>query len=48
MKIYYKTQSEIDKLRDANLVVNEVLDILESHCKPGVSTAELTAPQSKA
>jgi methionyl aminopeptidase len=41
MKIYYKTQSEIDKLREANLVVSEVLDILESHCKPGVSTAEL-------
>jgi methionyl aminopeptidase len=41
MKIYFKTQSEIDKLRDANLVVHEVLDILESHCKPGVSTAEL-------
>jgi len=41
MKVYYKTKSEIEKMRDANLVVNEVLDIVESYCKPGVSTAEL-------
>lgn len=41
MKIYYKTKSEIEKMREANLVVNEVLDILEAHAKPGVSTAEL-------
>ncbi len=41
MKIYYKTKSEIEKLRDANLIVNEILDMVESHCKPGVSTAEL-------
>lgn len=41
MKIYYKTKSEIEKMREANLIVNEVLDIVESHCKPGVSTAEL-------
>lgn len=41
MKIYYKTKSEIEKMREANLVVNEVLDIVEAQCKPGVSTAEL-------
>jgi methionyl aminopeptidase len=41
MKIYYKTKAEIEKLRDANLVVHEVLDNIEACCKPGVSTAEL-------
>lgn len=41
MKIYYKTKSEIEKMREANLVVNEVLDIIQEQCKPGVSTAEL-------
>ena len=41
MKIYYKTKSEIDKLRDANQVVCEVLDVLEEHCRPGVSTGQL-------
>lgn len=41
MKIYYKTQAEIEKLHDANKLVCEVLDLLEEQCKPGVSTAEL-------
>ena len=41
MKIFYKTKSEIQKLRDANLLVSDVLDALEERCRPGVSTAEL-------
>lgn len=41
MKIYFKSQSEIDKLREANLIVCDVLDVLEERCQPGVSTAEL-------
>ena len=41
MRIYYKTQSEIEKMRDANLVVCEVLDVLEERCRPGVATSEL-------
>ena len=41
MKVYYKSKAEIEKLQDANHIVCDVLDILEEHCKPGVSTAEL-------
>lgn len=41
MKIFFKTKAEIAKLREANQVVCEVLDILEDKAKPGVSTAEL-------
>ena len=41
MKIFYKTKAEIAKLREANLVVSDVLDILEDKARPGVSTAEL-------
>lgn len=41
MKIFYKTKSELVKLRDANLVVAEVINIVEEHCRPGVSTSEL-------
>lgn len=41
MKIYYKTPAEIAKLREANLLVADVLDMLEDRAKPGVSTAEL-------
>ena len=41
MKVYFKSKAEIDKMRDANQVVCDVLDLLEEHCKPGVSTAEL-------
>jgi len=41
MKIFYKTKSEIAKLRDANLLVAEVIDIVEDRCRPGTSTAEL-------
>lgn len=41
MKIFYKTKEEIEKLRSANQIVSEVLDVVELHCKPGVSTAEL-------
>jgi methionyl aminopeptidase len=41
MKIFYKTKSEIAKLREANLIVSDVLDVLEDKARPGVSTAEL-------
>ena len=41
MKVYFKSKAEIDKMRDANQVVCDVLDLLEERCKPGVSTAEL-------
>jgi methionyl aminopeptidase len=41
MKIYIKTPDEIAKMREANLVVAEVLDELEAACAPGVSTWEL-------
>src|SRR5262249_10974951 len=41
MKIYVKTPEEIAKMREANLVVSEVLDELAAACRPGVSTWEL-------
>jgi len=41
MKIYVKTPEDIAKLREANLVVAEVLDELEGACRAGVSTWEL-------
>ncbi|MFO0574652.1 MAG: type I methionyl aminopeptidase [Polyangia bacterium] len=41
MKIFLKTPAEIEKMHDANKIVCEVLNIVEEHCKPGVSTAEL-------
>lgn len=41
MKVYYKSKAEIDRMREANLIVCDILDLLEEHCKPGVSTAEL-------
>jgi methionyl aminopeptidase len=41
MSIRLKTQSEIAKLREANLVVADVLDLLEASVKPGMSTWEL-------
>lgn len=41
MKIYFKSKAEIAKMRDANLVVAEVLDRVEERCRPGVATAEL-------
>src|SRR5262245_60186868 len=41
MSINLKSPSEIGKLREANLVVAEVLDALEAAAKPGMSTWEL-------
>src|SRR6185369_1590506 len=41
MGIRLKSKDEIGKMRDANLVVAEVLDTIESASKPGVSTWEL-------
>jgi methionyl aminopeptidase len=41
MKIFHKSESEIAKLRKANLAVAAVLDACEAACKPGASTWEL-------
>jgi methionyl aminopeptidase len=41
MSIHLKSQSEIGKLREANLVVAAVLDELEAAAKPGMTTWEL-------
>ncbi len=41
MSIRLKSAGEIAKLREANLIVNDVLDLLEGAAKPGMSTWEL-------
>src|SRR4051812_18571983 len=41
MAIQLKTPAQVAKLREANLVVNDVLDQLEAAAAPGVSTWEL-------
>src|SRR6478752_1043862 len=41
MGIQLKNSSQIAKLREANLVVADVLDVLEAAAKPGMSTWEL-------
>ena len=41
MGIQLKNKSQIAKLREANLVVADVLDVLEAAAKPGMSTWEL-------
>ena len=41
MSIRLKSAAEIAKLREANLIVADVLDLLESSAKPGMSTWEL-------
>ena len=41
MSIRLKSTSEIAKLREANLIVADVLDLLEGSAKPGMSTWEL-------
>jgi methionyl aminopeptidase len=41
MSIRLKSAAEIAKLREANLIVADVLDLLESAAKPGMSTWEL-------
>lgn len=48
MKIFYKTKAEIEKLRLANLIVADILDLLEDRCRPGVSTAELNELAARA
>jgi methionyl aminopeptidase len=37
----YKSDREIEIMREAGRIVAEVLDLLEEHIKPGVTTAEL-------
>ena len=41
MKIFLKTDDEVRKLREVNLVVAAVLDACEAAAKPGVSTWDL-------
>jgi methionyl aminopeptidase len=41
MSIQLKTPAQIEKLREANLIVNDVLDKLEAVAAPGMSTWEL-------
>ena len=41
MGIQLKNKSQIAKLREANLIVADVLDVLEAAAKPGMSTWEL-------
>ena len=41
MSIQLKTPAQIEKLREANLIVNDVLDALEAAAAPGMSTWEL-------
>lgn len=39
--IYYKSASEIEKMKRPNLIVAEVLNEMEAKIRPGISTAEL-------
>src|SRR5438045_6627406 len=41
MAIQLKTPAQVAKLREANLIVNDVLDTLEAAAAPGMSTWEL-------
>ena len=41
MAITIKTSDEIDKMRIAGRLASEVLDMIEQHIKPGISTDEL-------
>ncbi len=43
MKIRYKSFDEIHKLREVNLVVAEILDVLCAAVKPGMTTLDLDA-----
>jgi methionyl aminopeptidase len=47
MAIQLKTPAQIGKLREANLVVADVLDALEAAAKPGMSTWELNEIAAK-
>src|SRR3954465_14701328 len=41
MGIIIKSQRELDKMREAGLIVSAVLDAVEAACVPGVTTFEL-------
>ena len=43
MAITFKTADEIEKMRVAGRLASEVLDMIEEHVKPGVTTDELNA-----
>ena len=43
MAIAIRKPAEIDKLREANVIVAKTLNYLTEHCKPGVSLKELDA-----
>ena len=41
MKIFLKTEDEIELMRQANLLVSRTLGELAKHIKPGVTTLQL-------
>ncbi len=41
MTVTRKSRAEIDKMRRAGRIVAEVLALIESELRPGISTAEL-------
>lgn len=45
--IVLKSKAEIAKLREANLVVADVLNVVEAACKPGITTWELNEVAGK-
>ena len=47
MGIQLKSAAQISKMREANLIVSEVLDVLEQAAAPGVSTWELNEIAAK-
>lgn len=47
MAIQLKNHSQIAKLREANLIVADVLDVLEAAAKPGMTTWELNEIAAK-
>jgi methionyl aminopeptidase len=47
MSIQLKTPAQVAKLREVNLIVNDVLDALEAAAAPGVSTWELDQVAAK-
>ena len=44
MQALIKTPEEIEKMRVAGRLAAEVLEMIDEHVKPGVSTEELKSP----
>ena len=45
MKVFLKTEDEIELMRQANLLVGKTLGELATHIKPGVTTLQLDSSQ---